>query len=161
MNGIDGQLNLWLDFAGLRLSVLPIRTGAVWPSVTLMRNSVFLAFAALGLASIQAAPASASVWDDARKVCLDRYNDEVKSGTVPNRMTKARYLNQCQASYVRTAKLEDELEEALGPNTDATEATVRDGQGGPELLPPAPPAQPKPAAPPRPAKPMPRFKPAN
>jgi hypothetical protein len=69
--------------------------------------------------------------------------------------------NQCQASYVRPAKLEDDLEEALGPNTGATEATVRDGQGGPELLPPAAQAQPKPAATPRPAKPMPRFKPAN
>lgn len=110
------------------------------------------------------APAVASVWDEARKVCLDRYNDELKSGSVPNRMTKDRYVKQCQASYVRSAKLEDELEGALGPNVETTSGDSFNGQGGPEDPEPVIVDRPKPAAaaaPARDAKPLPRPKPRN
>ncbi len=107
-------------------------------------------------------PASAgSVWDEARKVCTERYNDEAKSGTVPNGMNKTRYLNQCQGSYVRSAKLENELEENLNEDTEGAASHSKNGQGGPEIL--LPQAQPsgqaagrKPAAA---TKPLPRFKP--
>ncbi len=129
--------------------------------MTVMRKLFVLAFASLSTAAVLAVPVHASTWEEARKVCLDRYNDEARSGTVPNRMTKSRYLNQCQASYVRSAKLEDELEETLDQNAvQSDDAADRNGQGGPELLPPRA-AQAKPATPSRPAVPQPRFKPAN
>jgi|GEM_PF-2081040 len=127
-----------------------------------MRGLSFVALVSFGALTIHAAPAKASVWDDARKVCLERYNDELKSGSVPNRMTKDRYVRQCQASYVRSAKLDNELEEVRSPNDQAGDAGNFNGQGGPEDLVSPPPAQPaKPAAPARASKPLPRFKPAN
>ncbi len=130
--------------------------------MTVMRKLLFLAFASSSTAAVLAAPVHASTWEEARKVCLERYNDELRSGTVPNRMTKSRYLNQCQASYVRSAKLEDELEETLGPDALSIEDTADlNGQGGPELLPPSRPVQPKQVTPPRPSIPQPRFKPAS
>lgn len=132
------------------------------PPVTVMRGFSFVALVSFGAVAIHAAPATASVWDDARKVCLERYNDELKSGSVPNRMTKDRYVKQCQASYVRSAKLDEELEDALGPNDGAGDASSFTGQGGPEdLVTPPAAQQPKPAAPARAAKPLPRAKPAN
>lgn len=116
------------------------------------------------IATAFVAPATAgSVWEEARKVCTDRYNDEVKSGTVPNGMNKTRYMNQCQGSYVRSVKLESELEENLQGDMDGSTAHSKNGQGGPEILPP----QSQPVAPATtvttkkvaPAKPLPRFKP--
>lgn len=100
--------------------------------------------------------AMASVYDDAKKVCLERYNDELKSGSVPKGMNKTRYLTQCQNSYVRSVKLENELNENQADNQDGSNAQSKDGQGGPEILPPAPAAHAKktPAS-----KPVPRFKP--
>jgi hypothetical protein len=101
------------------------------------------------------------VWDEARKVCTERYNDEARSGTVPNGMNKTRYMNQCQGSYVRSAKLENELEDNLNEVTDGSASHSKNGQGGPEIL--LPQAQPagqvagrKPATA---TKPLPRFKP--
>ena len=133
--------------------------------VFVMRKLAFVMLASIGVVAVLSAPASASVWDEARKVCVERYNDEVKSGSVPNRMTKDRYVKQCQASYVRSAKLEDELEDALGPNNDVDAASGNslNGQGGPEDLLPPPPVQraKAPAAPAREPKVQPRFKPAN
>lgn len=116
--------------------------------------------AACALASV--VPASAgSVWDEARKVCTERYNDEVKSGTVPNGMNKTRYMNQCQGSYVRSVQLENELEDNLGDNTDGSASHSKNGQGGPEIL--LPQAQATEPATGRKAtvtsKPVPRFKP--
>ena len=56
-----------------------------------------------------AMPAAASVFEDAKKVCLERFNDEQKSGSVPKGMNKSRYLAQCQKSYVHSVQLENEL----------------------------------------------------
>jgi len=116
--------------------------------------------AACALASV--VPASAgSVWDEARKVCTERYNDEVKSGTVPNGMNKTRYMNQCQGSYVRSVQLENELDDNLTDNADGSDANSKNGQGGPEIL--LPQAHPSAQAAGRKAtaatKPVPRFKP--
>jgi hypothetical protein len=126
-----------------------------------MRRLFVVSLVSLSAAVLQATPALSSPWEEARKVCLERYNDELRSGTVPNRMTKSRYLNQCQASYVRSAKLEDELEETLGPDYGRTPSNSANGQGGPEdLVRPA--AQAIRSTPPaRPLPPMPRFKPAD
>lgn len=104
--------------------------------------------------AVTANVAIASVYDDAKKVCLERYNDELKSGSVPNGMNKTRYLNQCQKSYVHSVQLENELNENQADNQDGSNAQSKDGQGGPEILPPAPPAKKAPAS-----KPVPRFKP--
>jgi len=129
--------------------------------VTAMRLFSSVVFsAACALAFV--VPASAgSVWDEARKVCTDRYNDEARSGTVPNGMNKTRYMNQCQGSYVRSAKLENELEDNLNEDTGGSAPHSKNGQGGPEIL--LPQTQPsgqvagrKPAAA---TKPLPRFKP--
>ena len=116
--------------------------------------------AACALASV--VPASAgSVWDEARKVCTERYNDEVKSGTVPSGMNKTRYMNQCQGSYVRSVQLENELEVHLNDTTDGSDSNSKNGQGGPEIL--LPQAQPTAQAagrkPATASKPVPRFKP--
>lgn len=128
----------------------------------MMRGLTLVALVSFGSVAIHAAPATASVWDEARKVCLERYNDELKSGSVPNRMTKDRYVKQCQASYVRSAKLDQELEDVLSPNDEAGDAGSFNGQGGPEDLVTPPAVQPpKPAAPGRVSKPLPRAKPAT
>ena len=51
-------------------------------------------------------PAHASVAQDAKKICLERYNVEKDGGTLPAGMAKAKYLKQCTTSYVRNAALE-------------------------------------------------------
>lgn len=130
--------------------------------MTPMRMFSSAAFvSAVAMASVMPASAS-SVWEEARKVCTERYNDEAKSGTVPNGMNKTRYMNQCQGSYVRSVKLESELEENLNIDVDAPVAHSKNGQGGPEILPPqsardasASLSGKKQA----PSKPVPRFKP--
>lgn len=103
-----------------------------------------------------AMPSAASVYDEARKVCNDRFSDEQKSGSVPKGMSKERYLGQCQRSYVRSVKLESELNDADN-DFDGSEAQSKDGQGGPEILPPqaASAKGTRKAA----VKPLPRFKP--
>lgn len=106
--------------------------------------------------AVTANVAMASVYDDAKKVCLERYNDELKSGSVPKGMNRTRYLSQCQNSYVRSVKLENELNENQAANQDGSDAQSKDGQGGPEILPPAPAAHAKKTPP---SKPVPRFKP--
>jgi len=108
-----------------------------------------------------ALPAAASVAEDAKKVCLERFNDEQKSGSVPKGMNKQRYLSQCQRSYARSVQLENELNnQDAKPDTgiDGSNAQSKDGQGGPEILPAT--SSTKPAKTAKPAKPLPRFKPA-
>jgi hypothetical protein len=129
--------------------------------VTAMRLFSSVVFsAACALASVVPATAG-SVWDEARKVCTERYNDEVKSGTVPNGMNKTRYMNQCQGSYVRSVQLENELEDNLHDGTDGSTAHSKNGQGGPEILLPQtqPSAQVAGRRPAASTKPVPRFKP--
>ena len=132
--------------------------------VNRMRLFSSVAFsAACILASV--VPASAgSVWDEARKVCTARYNDEVKSGTVPNGMNKTRYMNQCQGSYVRSVQLESELEDFLNDTTNGSGSNSKNGKGGPEIL--LPQAHPKEQGASShkgttSTKPVPRFKPGS
>jgi len=59
-----------------------------------------------------ASQSHASPAQDARKVCLERYNVEKAGGTLPAGMSKAKYLTQCTTSILRNAKLEAELKAA-------------------------------------------------
>lgn len=121
-------------------------------------SSVLVAGSVLAGAAL---PAASSVYEDAKKVCLERFNDEQKSGSVPKGMNKSRYLSQCQRSYVRSVQLENELnnqDSKPGTTTvDGSNALSKDGQGGPEILPAT---SARKAAKVPSAKPLPRFKPA-
>lgn len=113
--------------------------------------------AIIGLVTMASgAPSSASVYEEARQVCAARFADEQKSGSVPKGMSKSRYLSQCQNSYVRSVKLERELRGASKSDQEETAKHSKDGQGGPEILPPASTAK---ATRPKLVKPTPRFKP--
>ncbi|MFM9863220.1 MAG: hypothetical protein ACKVRO_06400 [Micropepsaceae bacterium] len=83
-----------------------------------MRN-LLLAAAALVLSS---AAANASAPPDAKKICVDRFNTENASGTIPYRMSKATYINQCIGSIRRAAKLEQELSEGTAGTDTAGNA---------------------------------------
>ena len=59
------------------------------------------------VASLAPLPAAgASVAQDARKICLERYELEKSGGTVPGGMTKSKYVSQCTNSIKRHAALE-------------------------------------------------------
>ena len=102
-------------------------------------------------------PSSASVYEEAKKVCAERFADEQKSGSVPTGMSKSRYLSQCQNSYVRSVKLESELNDASMVDQENSVRHSKNGQGGPEILPPA--AKPAASTSVKVVKPLPRFKP--
>ena len=57
-------------------------------------------------------PAHASVAQDAKKICLERYNVEKDGGTLPAGMAKAKYLKQCTTSYVHNATPESQTAKA-------------------------------------------------
>lgn len=86
-----------------------------------MRSFTRLAtFAAIGFAMLSPAMAGATSTDDAKKICLERYNLEKDGGTIPVGMSKAKYMSQCTNSIRRQAKLEQELtEQAAGNNGNA------------------------------------------
>ena len=105
--------------------------------------SIALGFAAL--LSVGFAPARASVAEDAKKICLERYNVEQASGTIPAGMPKAKYMKQCTTSIVRNAQLEAEMEAAAA-------AQGGGGQGGPSITDPANTPKLTPAKPPQPKK---------
>jgi hypothetical protein len=90
--------------------------------------SIVIGFAALALTGLT--PASASVAEDAKKICLERYNVEKAGGTIPAGMPKAKYLKQCTTSIARNARLEAEMEAAAA-------AQGQSGQGGPAITDPA------------------------
>ncbi|NOT41900.1 MAG: hypothetical protein HOP13_15575 [Alphaproteobacteria bacterium] len=96
-----------------------------------MRKLVLAAAALTMTATANASVTQASP----QKICLERYNAENASGTIPYRMSKATYINQCIGSIRRAAKLEQEL-------ADGTAAT--DDVGANEVTPAA--ANAKPAA---------------
>jgi hypothetical protein len=75
--------------------------------------------------------------DTPQKICLDRYNTEQASGTIPKGMWKSKYLSQCAASIRRQAKLEQELAQRT-----ADTATAADNAGANEVAPAATPAKP-------------------
>ena len=63
---------------------------------------------AVGFA-VSFAPLSAgatSVTEDAKKVCIERYNMEKDGGSLPKGMAKSKYMSQCTKGYVRTVQLE-------------------------------------------------------
>ncbi len=117
--------------------------------VKLLNSIVFSVF---GLAATLV-PAAASIHDDARKICLERYVEEKAGNSVPAGMSKERYLRQCQGSYVKTASREQSYNDDPAPAPIST-----NGQGGPEILPPG--TTILKATPRKTTIPTPRFKPA-
>lgn len=89
-----------------------------------------IAFSVVGLAATLT-PAAASIYDDARKICLERYVEEKAGNSVPVGMSKERYLRQCQGSYVKTTGREQSYNDEPAPAPIS-----KNGQGGPEILPP-------------------------
>jgi hypothetical protein len=88
---------------------------------------------AVGLAALFSfglAPANASIKEDAKKICLERYNVEKAGGTIPAGMPKEKYMRQCTTSIVRNAQIEAEMEAAAA-------AQGQGGQGGPALTDPS------------------------
>jgi hypothetical protein len=76
-----------------------------------------------------AATAAAST-QDPHKICTERYNVEKASGTIPTRMSKATYLNQCIGSIRRQAKLEQQLAQQAAQQTPPTQQQVADTDAG-------------------------------
>lgn len=76
-------------------------------------------------------PALATSNEDAKKICLERYNLEKEGGTIPVGMTKAKYMSQCTNSIRRQAKLEQELsaQEANGQNNSNATGTNKTSFG--------------------------------
>lgn len=81
----------------------------------MMRGGVWLiAVGACGLA-VALSPGHASPAQDAKKICLERYEVEKAGGTLPAGMNKTKYVNQCTLSILRNAKLEAELKASENP----------------------------------------------
>ena len=93
---------------------------------------------AVGFAfSLAPLPASAtSITEDAKKVCIERYNLEKDGGSLPKGMAKSKYMSQCTKGYVRTAQLEASLAQ------QGTSANSQAGTSGNSLA-----AQPEPLKP--------------
>src|SRR5262249_43617660 len=72
---------------------------------------------AVACVALPMSEAQASLAQDAKKVCLERYNAEKEGGTLPDGMSKSKYMSQCTRSFVRNAQLE------------AKEAATHDNQG--------------------------------
>jgi len=119
--------------------------------VTCVKLLNSIAFSVVGMAATLV-PSAASIHDDARKICLERYVEEKAGNSVPAGMSKERYLRQCQGSYVKTASREQSYDES-SPAPIST-----NGQGGPEILPPG--TTILKATPRKLTVPTPRFKPA-
>lgn len=80
-----------------------------------MKRGLWLAVGVCGV-MVALGQSHASPAEDAKKVCLERYNVEKEGGTLPVGMNKTKYLNQCTLSILRTAKQEAELK-AAGQNS--------------------------------------------
>ena len=89
-----------------------------------MRKLVLAAAALMMTATANASVTQASP----QKICPERYNAENASGTIPYRMSKTNYINQCTGSIRRAAKLEQELADGTAATDDvgANEVTPRD-----------------------------------
>jgi hypothetical protein len=84
-------------------------------------------FSALAIGLVCVLPASAATFDvkAARKTCLDLYNAEKESGTIPAGMPKSKYVNQCTNSMRRSAELDKELAaQTPPPSSGSNEITV-------------------------------------
>jgi hypothetical protein len=73
--------------------------------ISVTRDVLLAAAIALGLAGA-VAPAGATNAQDAKKICLERYNLEKSGGTLPDGMAKSKYMSQCTNSIKRIAALE-------------------------------------------------------
>jgi hypothetical protein len=94
------------------------------------RPSASIAFGLAALLSAFALPAAASVAEDAKKICLERYNVEKAGGTIPAGMPKSKYMKQCTSSIARNAALQEKL-------ADDAAAQGAGGQGGPTVTDPS------------------------
>ena len=94
------------------------------------RRSASIALGFAVLFSTALLPVRASVAEDAKKICLERYNVEKAGGTIPAGMPKAKYMKQCTTSIVRNAA----LEQAAAQEASAQGAG---GRGGPLISEPA------------------------
>ena len=74
-----------------------------------MKRRMWLMAVSVGGVMLAIGPSHASPAQDAKNVCLERYEVEKKGGTLPAGMSKAKYLTQCTTSILRNAKLEAEL----------------------------------------------------
>lgn len=80
-----------------------------------MRSFTWLAMIAAFGISLSPAIASSTSTQDAKKICLERYNLEKEGGTIPVGMSKSKYMSQCTNSIRRNAQLEQEMS-AQGSN---------------------------------------------
>lgn len=80
---------------------------------------------AIGL-TCAVAPATAATFDvkAAKQTCLDLYNAEKESGTIPAGMPKTKYVSQCTNSMRRSAELDKELAAAQTPAGGSNEITA-------------------------------------
>lgn len=89
-----------------------------------MRFVVLMASLAL------AATAANATAEDARKVCLERYDVEKSGDTIPRGMSKSTYMNQCTGSIRRAALQQQKLRsqsdagETVEPSGGVNEVTV-------------------------------------
>lgn len=89
----------------------------------LTRDFIVPAALAIGLALTlsPALAASASVVQEAKKICLERYNLEKSGGTLPDGMAKSKYMSQCTNSIKRTAALQNAQTRTASANNSATQ----------------------------------------
>ncbi len=71
------------------------------------RDVCLSAAIALGFALSPAMAASAPAAQEAKKICLERYNLEKSGGTLPDGMAKSKYMSQCTNSIRRIAALQN------------------------------------------------------
>jgi hypothetical protein len=90
----------------------------------LVKRDLFLPAAlALGFALTlsTALAADTSVVQEAKKICLERYNLEKSGGTLPDGMAKSKYMSQCTNSIKRTAALQNAQTRTASANGPATQ----------------------------------------
>lgn len=108
-------------------------------SVFVKRNTFSALVLVLGLAgwTMLLPEAHASLAQEAKKICLERYNVEKEGGTLPAGMPKSKYVSQCTRSFIRNAQLEAEMKETSAArgtqngtqsNAGENELTVKPGQ---------------------------------
>jgi hypothetical protein len=100
-----------------------------------VKRKQWLVAVAIGV-TFASLPAIAVAFDAkaARKTCLERYNTEKESGTIPAGMPKSKYLSQCTNSMRRAAKLKQELAEEQAAKKGSNELTTA-AQGQPGTTP--------------------------
>lgn len=108
-------------------------------------GSATLVFSAALCGTAMAATATFDV-QEAKKTCLERYNAEQESRTIPAGMSKSKYVGQCVNSMRRNAEMEKDLAEQNSAAAGSNELTASTGGKTGTT-----PAQSKPAGVPTPA----------